>query len=329
MESVPPLSASLPIPILALRPQDSSTNSMDRGGSSLPVEVWEHIIDLMDSHPRPGHLAWIQWDHLSDVDTTHFCYRMSALTCHAWLRQSRHNLYRVVKFGTREQFDLFLRTITNHPSESLACLVQCLVIPNRWGGSYIPYACDTLVTKLCNLRCLCYYRDSHSSESTAQSAPAWSTGYPLRYNILIARFPIVELTIQSWRSDSTRPESIINIFRLIWSLRDLQVLSLHVPWMHPEAEAEVSRRLRALYRQTICAKLRTLTLLVRVTFQNACCWFGTNMTFASGNEGGWKISVCPTTQRPNTPIRTIGQQVRYMHTQSYFASRPELEGSFR
>lgn len=68
---------------------------------SLPVEVWERIIDFC------AHAAYLN----NDRHMLHACI----LTCRSWVPTGRYHLYSYVDLRTEENFHRFLDTITSNP----------------------------------------------------------------------------------------------------------------------------------------------------------------------------------------------------------------------
>ncbi|KAI0767585.1 hypothetical protein C8Q74DRAFT_1219418 [Fomes fomentarius] len=93
--------------------------------SRLPIEMCEHIIDLLDD-------AWAAHE-------TKTAWRHTSLVCCAWLPRSRFNLYRQVYLSRPEQARLLLKTLEDN-SHLARLVVEFEVTPDHPPDKYIPFS---------------------------------------------------------------------------------------------------------------------------------------------------------------------------------------------
>lgn len=202
----------------------------------LPTEVCERIIDFTSYGRSRFHFP----SYLGDL-------RACALTCRKWLPRSRLNLYRCVWFQERRNLERVSQAIANHPflaefvqelilgNPNPGCashrthdpgsiafkffraeLVQELISGNPAlisleeprKDQYIPFASDTLVRALQNVRVLTL---SHFH---------WHALHP-RYHETAAQYSIVELNIIGG-CFNTFPD----LLRVVWAFHHLRTLRL-------------------------------------------------------------------------------------------------------
>ena len=205
--------------------------------SCLPLEVCELIVDSVPEQRR--------WWEVDDEEDSSFTFRMCALTCSDWLPRARVHLYRTLNITSSLQLDKVLTTLAVVPD--LAKLVHRLHVP--YGGKYIPFAQPYFVKQFCNLRSLNYvYR-----------TPGAIDCFPHNHHLLVARFPLTELVIEGDLQNLQR--SWCKIFRLIWSLRELESLKLNVASSSSLTDAEI-QLLSTARRAWSCAQLKRLVLVV-------------------------------------------------------------------
>lgn len=203
----------------------------------LPLEVCELIVDSVPEQRR--------WWEVDDEEDSSFTFRMCALTCSDWLPRARVHLYRTLNITSSLQLDKVLTTLAVVPD--LAKLVHRLHVP--YGGKYIPFAQPYFVKQFCNLRSLNYvYR-----------TPGAIDCFPHNHHLLVARFPLTELVIEGDLQNLQR--SWCKIFRLIWSLRELESLKLNVASSSSLTDAEI-QLLSTARRAWSCAQLKRLVLVV-------------------------------------------------------------------
>ncbi|RPD52560.1 hypothetical protein L227DRAFT_617712 [Lentinus tigrinus ALCF2SS1-6] len=115
-------------------------------------------------------------------------------------------------------------------------------------GTYIPFTRHTLVGRLRHLKMLVY--DLHDQT-------AWA--YPPGHHALVSRLPYHITDLALLHPESTM--SWLEVFRLIWSLRHLQVLQLQMERSPAGGLTDaVLQRLDAIRRPWGCANLKTLVL---------------------------------------------------------------------
>ena len=187
-----------------------------------------------------------------------------ALVCSDWLPRTRRMLYRRVHLPSEAVMSLFVRTLTAQPSLAnlvyeieIEGLYQPWVAPRRQDrrSSYVSIAQGFLLQHLRHLDTLNLCNLNIAKD------------YPPLLPSLIVRFPIRHLIL--WNCSL----ALSNIFRIIWSLDNLDSLTLHHD-VHPSdpsstgistplstfaAESEKLQMMQ-LRRPRQCRELRSLTL---------------------------------------------------------------------
>lgn len=225
--------------------------------SLLPIDICELVIDHCNNEK---HKYWVHNKLL----------RRCSLVCRAWGPRSYYNLYSQVWIGDAYRLNLFIRTIRCRPE--LGPLVKKLRLwpvarstsrshqhkntlasapkPEYNAGTYLSFAHGELTGKLLRL------------ESLTLGGVNWAD-YPPQYHAIVGRYPVVELEL--WGSEF---KTMDELFRLVWSLRELQSLSIfhpHQDGSHPLAipSEEDAMRLARRRRPGACSKLKHVHIGVR------------------------------------------------------------------
>lgn len=195
-------------------------------GSRLPVEVCEQIIDACY---QPGRFLRTSWGH------SYRTWRQTALVCVAWAPRSRLNLLHEVELREESHVDLLIRTLSEATEDYAKLVVRVSVYARK---RYVPFTRAPLLTLLRNATTWNLYVD-------------WKC-YAFKYvectPSLLQGQPIVELRIQ------LMPKVFSAFLRLIWSLPELQRLSIFGHSKHDSREAQKPPR------ADVCDNLRTLTI---------------------------------------------------------------------
>ncbi|KAI0706025.1 hypothetical protein C8T65DRAFT_234447 [Cerioporus squamosus] len=211
----------------------SGVRSSAMQNSRLSIELCELVIDFIQEPGPWWDLTWWMLQNDPAILVKYTCI------CSAWLPRARRVLYHTIKFRKPSQVDLFIRSITENPS--LANAVHDLIITPKGERTYIPFVHHTLVTRLRRLRTLMFYFDCGQK---------WV--FPPRHHELVAMLPVTNLVIM-YPSDDHRVWS--GVFRLIYSLRNLQALHIYGPTSYGKPRFDTTRR-----PSWVCSKLRTLVL---------------------------------------------------------------------
>lgn len=233
----------------------------------LPTELWEMVIRCIVQHP----------EHPSSPIDYYPPLLVCALTCNSWLEASQHALYHTVRLRSYNSVLLFVRTITEdewfaslvrevsidpgmnrmiHTCSSALCdaRVGHRVTPIEF-ATYIPFAHSTLISKLRLLRRL----ELRSLNMTRD--------YPPFFSRQLTRFPgpIHELIL--WNCSLP----LIQMFQLLWSLKNLRRLSLVAEITTAVAPVSSLDCLKLQDMQAVrpraCSQLRELELGV-----SGCAW---------------------------------------------------------
>ncbi|RDX46038.1 hypothetical protein OH76DRAFT_1485821 [Lentinus brumalis] len=210
----------------------------------IPLELCELIIDsIRESPPWPRRLVGSVHDAQGELLLS---FRACAIVCSAWLPRARYNLYYRISFRLPSQVELLIRSLDENPS--LAAMVRELVLSP---GVYIPFAHATLVRRLRHLRTLVY-------ELPASNTASGNWPYPPHYHRLVAQFPLTVLAIR-YSYGPLATTAWFEMFRLIWTLRNLESLHLELYHIPDLTDLEV-QRLAATRRPGACAQLKTLVI---------------------------------------------------------------------
>ena len=206
--------------------------------SRFPVELCELVIDFV---PCQWSYRWYEGHWWWSSKPWELVRLMSI--CSAWLPRARIVLYDTVVFKRPSQVDLFLRSITETPH--LADMVHRLVISpdDDLKDNYIPFVHYTLTSRLQYLESLAYIGMDFRN-------------HPSHHHVLVSQLPIRTLIVNSVHNVM----SVVELFRIVWSLRHLQTLDIHMGWIK-RRDVDM-RHLNALRRSWACSKLRTLRLNV-------------------------------------------------------------------
>ena len=213
----------------------------------LPLEVCELVMDCMLAQCINDSWWMKSYLPLEFIAQGHRQLIRLTCICSAWLPRARIVLYHAVPLRTPAHVDLFIRSITQN--SSLAQMVRVLAVVPNSDSIYIPFVHHALVGRL---------RRVTTFVLCLRSQTKWEL--PPRHHSLVAMYPIRELAI----SYPGSARMVLNAFRLIWSLPQLQKLRLETGTFNEEVVVEPldARRLEAIRRPWSCAELRTLTLEV-------------------------------------------------------------------
>ncbi|RPD63495.1 hypothetical protein L227DRAFT_561608 [Lentinus tigrinus ALCF2SS1-6] len=170
----------------------------------LPIEVCEHIIDS----------CYVE--HAVFESPLYDTLRACALVCSGWVFRARLNLYYHVWLRGPLTPDLLERTLNSIPHLGYLIHVLTVGVPEvKPTAPYISFARGTFLRLFTNVKYLILNGNLHE--------------YPPRYRQLLRKFPITVLKLAY--QDFLRPGSIVNDFKLIWSLPSLRACQI---WSWPD-----------------------------------------------------------------------------------------------
>lgn len=164
-----------------------TTHSFDT--QNVPIEIWEHILDLIDDFPT---------------------WKICAVTCRAFLRRSRRNLYRRVCLTNQYNAELLVQVLHNNTDSRVAINALSLVYPSATAPTG-PVA-RFLFPMLPKLQYL------HIRSSKMHT--------PIDPLLYIALLPVSQ-TVTKVKLDWCTLQDLTDVVRLLNALPNLKDLALH------------------------------------------------------------------------------------------------------